>query len=139
MNTDINRTVVFSEYEDGLRDCEVARESHLEALANLWAAEKKAKEFEAEVIANGGYALINIDGKNAEMREAQTVLALGSHGPYQEAARSRTAAKIAVELFESERDNAIEHIRHARALLALIESENLLAAYTAGGDKRKEH
>jgi chromosome segregation ATPase len=105
------------EYEQSTSQYAGAMDAAYEAREDINRIRAEMKNIEAQVVVNGGFAHINIDGKNAETRTAQLAQCLAIEGTYQDCLTALRAAERAHSQAENEANEASNQMRGARLAL----------------------
>lgn len=86
----------------------------------------------AEIIVNGGDGDVVIDGKNAEIREAQILVALNQSDAYKRAQQLLREAERSLLTLEAEMEDLANEMRVARMRIDLTVSNNYREAAALG-------
>jgi len=100
--------------------------------SNRDALRAKVEQMKADVIADGGFADVAVDGRNAETRDAQLTQALALHRYYQAAIAKLREADRAISRLDTEIDEASNDMRGARLRIEFVTSQNYRAAAAEG-------
>lgn len=124
-----------TDYATALLDFETFSDEVARLAAVVREKKHVLEEIEAEIITNGGYGEIVIDGKNAETRSAQLALACRRSDRWLGTRAALDRAQNYLEDAQSNKELAAETMRYHRALLALETAQANERAYAHGGAK----